>query len=279
MALLVPALLVLTFLWTTVLWSPRPLLGVRVGCPRLIGHRGVRGSLPENTLAAFRAAFDAGLDGVECDVQRTHDGALVLVHDFDVEEGSVVRTTLKDLRRSGPIPERLEDLLESMGCYPGRLLNIELKVRGLRGLQLARSTAQAVREAGLLDRVLVSSFSPLALLFARVADSRLRVALLFAPGVRLYLPSELVAALLHVDALHPHYTLVDGPLIARAHRRRLSVHTWTVNEPGRVAELLSAGVDGIIADDPAELLDAAGRGRCSRFRPATSRTVQGSAEE
>ena len=51
-------------------------------------HRGARGHAPENTLLAFDLAFDLGADAIECDVQRSRDGELVIIHD-----GTVNRTT------------------------------------------------------------------------------------------------------------------------------------------------------------------------------------------
>ncbi|MEJ2288003.1 MAG: glycerophosphodiester phosphodiesterase, partial [Deinococcales bacterium] len=57
------------------MWRGRALPGVEHGDTLLVGHRGTRGVEPENTLAAFRRAFDEGLDGVEFDVQRSLDGA------------------------------------------------------------------------------------------------------------------------------------------------------------------------------------------------------------
>src|SRR5512146_1255178 len=51
-------------------------------------HRGARGHAPENTLMAFDLAFDLGAEAIECDVQRSKDGELVIIHD-----GTVNRTT------------------------------------------------------------------------------------------------------------------------------------------------------------------------------------------
>src|SRR5436309_2057147 len=69
----------------------------------VIGHRGGAELGPENTLPAIAAALAAGADGVEVDVRRTADGALVLMHDPDVArttdgEGRVDATTLEDIR-------------------------------------------------------------------------------------------------------------------------------------------------------------------------------------
>jgi len=50
--------------------------------PLVVGHRGAAGLLPENTLAAFRAACELGADAVELDVLVSADGELVVHHDF-----------------------------------------------------------------------------------------------------------------------------------------------------------------------------------------------------
>ncbi len=54
----------------------------------LCAHRGAMGTHPENTLAAFRAAVDAGAHMIEFDVQLTKDNKMVVIHD-----GTVDRTT------------------------------------------------------------------------------------------------------------------------------------------------------------------------------------------
>lgn len=49
--------------------------------PWIIGHRGFTLTAPENSLAAFRAAIEAGAEGVELDFQRSADGVLFCAHD------------------------------------------------------------------------------------------------------------------------------------------------------------------------------------------------------
>ena len=70
--------------------------------PLIIGHRGASAHAPENTLAAFRVALDAGADGVEFDVQLSKDGVPVVIHDDTLERtglrvGSVSDLTAKKL--------------------------------------------------------------------------------------------------------------------------------------------------------------------------------------
>jgi glycerophosphoryl diester phosphodiesterase len=50
-----------------------------------IAHRGAQQIAPENTLTAFKLALKKGFMAVECDVQLTHDGELVIIHDATVD--------------------------------------------------------------------------------------------------------------------------------------------------------------------------------------------------
>jgi glycerophosphoryl diester phosphodiesterase len=272
--------------WRTVLWRPRPLPGVTRQRPWLLGHRGVRpvghSSAPsdfpfENGIEAFRQAFEAGLDGIECDVQLTSDGELVLFHDRRLEDLEVTASSFEELSSREPRLARLTELLELADGFPGTLLNIELKLYRRSGNGLERRVARLVRERGLADRVLVSSFDPLALLRLRLAAPELRTALLFAPSLpertperkrraperRAPVPGWLrtgaSAGWLHADAIHPRFDQVDERMIRLARERNLMVNAWTVNEDEEVRRLVELGASGIIADDPQALKRAAGR--------------------
>src|SRR5262252_1913051 len=52
-----------------------------------IGHRGAKRELPENTIAAFKRAFDRGADAIELDVHATSDGVVVVHHDPTLGSG------------------------------------------------------------------------------------------------------------------------------------------------------------------------------------------------
>lgn len=68
-------------------------------------HRGLHGGdLPENTLLAFAAAADAGL-GVECDIQRSSDGAAMVFHDWELDRMTEER---------GNFGERTAEFLEAL---------------------------------------------------------------------------------------------------------------------------------------------------------------------
>src|SRR5690606_13589867 len=100
-----------------------------------IAHRGLHGpGMPENSMAAFRAAIAAGY-GIECDIQRTADGTALVFHDDDLPrltgaEGPVGAKGMDDLSQlrllgtSEPIPTLADLLAEVAGRVP---LLIEIK--------------------------------------------------------------------------------------------------------------------------------------------------------
>ena len=110
---------------------------ITLGC-----HRGDRKNFPENTMSAFRAAVELGLDAIETDIRMTKDGHLVIMHDRSVArttngEGSVDMMTLEELRQldagfwKGPehVGERIptvEEFLELV-APTDMIINWELK--------------------------------------------------------------------------------------------------------------------------------------------------------
>ena len=53
--------------------------------PRILAHRGGRAEQEENTLAAFKATYEAGCHGFETDIHITADGQYVIMHDHTLE--------------------------------------------------------------------------------------------------------------------------------------------------------------------------------------------------
>jgi glycerophosphoryl diester phosphodiesterase len=133
--------------------------------PRVVAHRGLSGSCPENTLPAFAAAVALGADEIEFDLWASRDGELVVCHDPDVDRTSNGHGLIRDLswaeirvldagRLNGPawagIPFcRLEEVMELCG---GRsVMNIHIKETGKDGLVVRRTMELASRHGLLKD--------------------------------------------------------------------------------------------------------------------------------
>ncbi|MDD8047842.1 MAG: glycerophosphodiester phosphodiesterase [Verrucomicrobiota bacterium] len=103
----------------------------------VFAHRGGAHEFDENTIAAFKASYDAGLRGFETDVRMTKDGVLVILHDDTLQRthgnpGRVEEMTLEELRplrtkkTDQPIP-LLADLLDFLADKPGLYVEFEMK--------------------------------------------------------------------------------------------------------------------------------------------------------
>jgi len=221
-------------------------------------HRGVSTRAPENSLAAARAAIDAGADYIETDVQLSKDGVLVIAHDSDFSRLGGVAKKVWDLTydeiRAIPIgghsaPEFREEITPTLDALleeaKGRIkLNIELKYYDGHQPGLAQKVVDAVRGHGMLDQVVIQclEYEPL-LEFHRLAPT-VPIGYLLSFNARE--PSRL-----DVNFLSVQQSRLDHRFIRRAHRRGQQVYAWTVDAPNEMKRFFDLGIDGIITDQPA----------------------------
>ena len=64
---------------------------------KIFGHRGAKGTYPENTLLSFKKAIEIGVDGLELDVHVTKDGEVVVIHDETLDRTTSGSGWIKDL--------------------------------------------------------------------------------------------------------------------------------------------------------------------------------------
>jgi glycerophosphoryl diester phosphodiesterase len=249
-----------------------------VGAPVLtIAHRGASARAPENTLAAIREAAALGADAVEIDVQRTRDGALVLLHDATLARTtdassryprrgpwSVGSLTLLEVRAldagSWKSPrfarERVPTLrhtLRTIGELGDLRLLLELKLPERHpGIvaDLARVLEDAQRD-GLLEtrRVVVQSFDVTAMKELKARCPELEVGVLGLPP-RAHLPALATWA----SQVNPHHASLDASYVEAVHANGMRCLTWTVDRPFAMRRAIRAGVDGVITNRPDVLL-------------------------
>ena len=214
-----------------------------------VGHRGVMGVEPENTLRSFRRAEQAGLDLIELDLHLSKDGALVVMHDADVDRttdgsGAVRDMTLAEIRGlDAGLGERVP-VFEEVLAAVARPIQAEIK-----DAAAARVLAGVLRERGETGRVSVLSFHDAALAEMRT----------LLPEV----PTVLVASTLGPDIV-PRAQAVGARLVSldltqltldlvrRCHAADIAVMAWTVNSAQDWALARALGLDGAATDLPAE---------------------------
>ena len=214
----------------------------------IFAHRGAAGRWPENSVAAFAEARRLGADGVELDVRRSADGALVVHHDPEIPgAGPVGDLRVRDLPTAVPL------LDEALDACQGMVVNVEIKSDGGDALPRAVAAALGDRRA---DSVVVSSFDRGCLDAARSADPALRVAWLTGWGTELRaLLADAIEA--RYEGIHPFYPSVDARLVREALAAGVAVRPWTVNDPADLRAMANYGVDAVITDRPVEALAVA----------------------
>jgi glycerophosphoryl diester phosphodiesterase len=250
--------------------------------PRLFAHRGASGAYPENTMPAFQAACTTGIPNIELDIRMTHDEELIVIHDEDLERvagqsGVVSEMTVAEVRRADaafrfsadgvdfPFRGReicVPTLREVLNAFARQFFVIEIK-------QVAPSLVTRLlillRETGMLRRVLIASEHQQPLDEVRRLAPAIptnfsahevgQFVMSLPPGGPSFDPS---GAALQIPPEHESWKLVTPECVDAAHRLGVEVHVWTVNGAAQMRELLALGVDGIISDYPALLLEVAG---------------------
>jgi glycerophosphoryl diester phosphodiesterase len=249
--------------------------------PLIIAHRGDSAHAPENTLAAFRRAVDAGADGIEFDVRLTKDDEVVVFHDSSLSrianrKRKIIQLAAEEIRtidagswfnRKKPaladpdfvhkrIPT-LSETLNSLEAFEG-LLYVELKGRDEDMERLARTVCGLIRDSPLFPQIIVKSFKLNAIPLVREFCPGVRTAALFAPKVRSLLRKNKhlldIAEETGADEMSVHYTLATRKVCEEAARRGLDVVIWTADHPRWIRRGMELGLKAIITNDPAKLI-------------------------
>lgn len=239
---------------------------------RLIAHRGNSSEAPENTFAAFDSAIDAGITLLECDVQMTRDGRVVVIHDATLERTGDRRDDVRELTlaevQAADVswPKRFGDRFrpQRVATLGELLVHIRGKAQVLVEIKKESSRADSdVFEQAIVEetvrsgaRIVNDMTSDLAFIsFGTVVLERMRAQLPEAPrGHLFYRPSvdEMLAGAERVAAtfLMPEKAGVNADLVALARARGLGVATWVCDEPEEMRRLLDLGVLGVGTNRP-----------------------------
>lgn len=249
--------------------------------PLIIAHRGASAHAPENTIAAFQKAIEAGVDGIEFDVRLTKDGKPVVFHDRTLKRIAGVEDQLIDIsaadlesidvgkwfdQRSKESAgesfagERIPSLgttLDLLRDHPGTIY-IELKGKDQNIAELAQRVAAEIKKRKLKADIIVKSFKLSAIPVIKLLLPNVRTAALFAPKIRSIFRKEKhivqIAEDIGADELSVHFTLATKKLLRIADRKDLPVAVWTINNPRWVKRALNLGINALITNDPGKLL-------------------------
>ena len=281
-------------LFLTLIAASVPALAADLRLPAVHGHRGSRGTVPENTIPAFEAALLAGADVLEFDLGVTKDGVVIVSHEPKVtpercldaegnklEKAVPIRSlTLAELKKydcgtllnpkfpeqiavpGTPMPtlEEVFDLVKKSGYQAAKKMefNIETKVFPYEpeltptAAEFAKLVVDTVKKHGMEARVMVQSFDVRTLKEIKKLAPAIRTSQLTYEELLDIVPALKAAK---TDIWSPNYKWITPEAVKEAQAAGIKVAPWTINTKKEWELAIAAGVDAIITDYPAALVD------------------------
>lgn len=210
----------------------------------IIGHRGARGLAPENTIASFQTAFDAGVDGIEFDVRTTADGRVLVHHDPTILGFAVSRADFTNLRHLKPDILTLDAALEFLAGKTQ--LVIEVKP-GSDMKAIAKVINSHTKNGLSLDAITIASFSFSILKQAKELLPEVRIAVNEAwSGVRV----SHRARKLGTKYITMNQRWLWSGFIKSVAKSGYKLSAYTVNSPDRAKKWQKHGLYATITDYP-----------------------------
>ncbi len=232
------------------------------GQVELIAHRGESGLAPENTLAAFRLAWESNADGVELDIHLSGDNRVMVIHDAGTKRTSgqhyMVRETGSEILRKLDVGsykdslykgEKIPFLEEVLPVIPsGKKLVVEIK----SGTDVLPVLETLVKRADNARQLVFIAFG---------WEVIVKLKQMFPENKCYWLSSNRneildkidAAVAANLDGLDLHYAAIDKELMEKAAHANLEVIAWTVDDPVEAKRLIDLGVKGITTNRTAWL--------------------------
>lgn len=250
--------------------------------PVVVAHRGDSHNYPENTLEAFASAVALGVDVIETDIHLSKDGVPVIWHDetldrntdgsgriedhvlAELKEFDAGYTFTKNEGRTFPFRGkgiRLATLEEALEASPRQRFNVDLKSADTA---IAGAFIDAVRKTHAEKRVIAASFRLKNLKAVRSLAPEIQTSittgevlkLLIRQKLRLLLPASFSRRIIfQVPVSQGLITVITPSFVRDMHRRGAIIQVWTINARAEMRRLLDMGVDSLMTDDPALLIE------------------------
>jgi glycerophosphoryl diester phosphodiesterase len=242
---------------------------VNVPNPMIVAHRGASKHAPENTIPAFKLAWEQGADAIEGDFYLTKDGAIVCIHDKDTKRVSGVKkvvedTTLEELRKldvgswfgekwQGTV---IPSISEVFATIPdGKKIYIEIK----SGSEILPRLFEELTKSGLKkNQVIVISFDKDVIRNLKSKD----------PGIKAFWLSDFkrdnfsgrtepsfnsvidVLRQTGADGFSSTHKLIDDSFIKAILIEGFEYHVWTVDDPETARRFKRLGAKSITTNVP-----------------------------
>ncbi len=232
----------------------------------IVAHRGASWDAPENTVAAWRLAWEQGADAAELDTYLTKDGKMVVLHDGSTQRTTgvdlrVAETTLAELRALDAgkwkgeqfAGEKLPSLAEMLATLPrGKRAFIEVKC----GPEAMPEIYRVVRASRIKPKqLMVISFNAAVIAEAKRLRPDLRASWLV--GLNAAAPQaaeDLIAEAKRIQAdglsLSATPQVLDKAFGDKVKAAGLKLYVWTVDDADLARRMIEVGAESITTDRP-----------------------------
>jgi len=209
-----------------------------------IAHRGFTKVYPDNTLEAFEAAIQIGVDAFECDIQETADHQFVVHHDPELLGKNINQLSLAEVR-SVKLGGRFEiPTLEQALDFCNQRVRFLLELKQVHSIERFLTIVTARVKAA--DVILASFNKSLVLELSKLApEIRRGIITAFAVKEPVQMAESACA-----DTIIVRCPFATVALIKELHASNLSIFVWGCTDPGDTRRTLGLGIDGMISDFP-----------------------------
>lgn len=247
--------------------------------PLSVAHRGHSIAYPENTLEAYRKAIELGVEMIECDVNITRDGTLVMMHDPTLDRtttgtGRVGAATWEEIQRLDAgrkfKPEftgaRIPSTEETLLLYKEAGILSCFEVKGAdadESNRIAVELVDLVVKHAMLDSAFISSYHHEALQLAMSKCPELLLAPERLPDDASADPPEAVrqAKSFPAPVLQHQYTVLTADVVRVLHENEIAVWSWSTTDEASMVFSIDLGADALMGDDVQLMLEILNRMR------------------
>jgi len=225
-----------------------------------IGHRGVPSLAHENTLDSFQKAIDAGMDGIELDVQFSADKKLVVYHNWDIECDlgeielieNLTYSEIQNIFLNGNEQNKIPLFTEVLDILNKNIIiNIEIKSAHILNTNIENNVLKLIKAYGFENNCILSSFNPFILRRAKKINPQILTALLWSKKkLQFIINTPLWVWICRPDGFHGDIDYLDNNLINWIRRKKMSIMAFTIITQTQLNKAQRFEVDGIIMDDP-----------------------------
>ena len=251
--------------------------------PLSVAHRGHSIAYPENTLEAYRKAIELGVEMIECDVNITRDGKLVMMHDSTLDRtttgtGRVSASTWEEIQRLDAgrkfKPEfegvRVPSAEETLLLYKEAGILSCFEVKGTDRYEsdrIAIGLLNLFAKHDMLETAFLSSYHHEALHLAQSEYPKLLLAPERLPDDAPADPPEALrqAKSFSAPVLQHQYTVLNADVVRVMHENEIAVWSWSTNDEDSLVLSIDLGADAVMGDDVELMIEI-----LNRIRPVQS---------